>query len=82
MWKVNDNNSLVKVNASQPNYATRFYQSKFSQALISTVNITDVNVDVEIDTGGTLSLLMHISYFPKVLPESEITSQELKSQEH
>jgi len=79
MWKkdVNNNNSLAKANSLQPNYGTRFYQSNFSQALISTVCINNVDVEFEVDTGATLSL-MHISTFQTFFPNQ--TLKESKAQ--
>jgi len=72
MWKANLNyNSALKACHSSTQGST-FYHSVLSKALISKVKINKQEVEVEKDTGATLSL-MHSETFSRFFPNQRLT---------
>jgi len=72
MWKANLNyNSALKACHSSTQGST-FYHSVLSKSFISKVKINNQEVEVEIDTGATLSL-MHSETFSRLFPNQRST---------
>jgi len=72
MWKANLNyNSAFKPCHSSTQGST-FYHSVLCKALTSKVKINNQEVEVEIDTGATLSL-MHSETFSRLFPNQRLT---------
>jgi len=70
MWKnLEISKSRAKLSVAKLNTPKQFYQT--SKALISRIVVNNVELQVEIDTGATISL-MHVTNFRKFFPKLKL----------
>ena len=70
MWKnLEISRSRAKLSVAKLNTPKQFYQT--SKALISRIIVNNVELQVEIDTGATISL-MHVTNFRKLFPKLKL----------
>ena len=70
MWKIFEiSRSRAKLSVAKLSTPKQFYQT--SKALISRIIVNNVELQVEIDTGATISL-MHVTNFRKFFPKLKL----------